>query len=84
MKKIKEGDIVKGKVISVTNDDNTNIMIAQMAKELFKKQRIIARLYDPELECVYHELNIDTICPAVLSIKEVSKLLGNSEKEENK
>jgi len=55
-----------------------------MAKELFKKQRIIARLYDPELECVYHELNIDTICPAVLSIKEVSKLLGNSEKEENK
>lgn len=80
-----EAEIEKASVvISVTNNDNTNIMIAQMAKELFKKEHVIARLYDPELECVYHELNIDTICPAILSIKEVNKLLDSSEKEENK
>ena len=63
-------------VISVTNNDNTNIMIAQIAKELFSIQQVIARLYDPERECVYREFGIDTICPAVLSAKEINKLLG--------
>lgn len=63
-------------VISVTNKDNTNIMVAQLAKEMFNIGRVIARLYDPECECVYREFGIDTICPAVLSTKEIDKLLG--------
>lgn len=62
-------------VISVTNNDNTNIMVAQLAKEIFGIQHVIARLYDPERECVYREFGIDTICPAVLSAKEIDKLL---------
>lgn len=62
-------------VISVTNNDNTNILVAQIAKEMFNIQRVIARLYDPECECVYQEFDINTICPAVLSAKEVDKLL---------
>ena len=68
-------------VISVTNKDNTNIMVAQLAKEMFNTERVIARLYDPECECVYREFGIDTICPAVLSTKEIDKLLGVSETE---
>ena len=62
-------------VIAVTNDDNTNIMIAQLARDMFNVKNVIARLYDPERETVYQELGIDTICPAVLSAKEVDKLL---------
>ena len=69
-------------VISVTNDDNTNIMIAQLARDMFHVNRVIARLYDPERESVYQELGIDTICPSVLSVKEVDKLLGKCEKEQ--
>ncbi len=69
-------------VVSVTNNDNTNIMVAQLAKELFNIQRVIARLYDHERECVYREFGIDTICPAVLSAKEISKLLDGIYKEE--
>ena len=65
-------------VISVTNEDNTNIMVAQLAKEMFNTERVIARLYDPESECVYQEFGIDTICPADLSTKEIDKLLGVS------
>ena len=67
-------------VVAVTNDDNTNIMIAQLARDLFHVKRVIARLYDPERESVYQELGIDTICPAVLSAKEVDKLLEKCEK----
>ncbi len=62
-------------VIAVTNDDNTNIMIAQIARDIFHVNRVIARLYDPECETVYQEFGIDTICPSVLSAKEIDKLL---------
>ncbi|MCL1835445.1 MAG: TrkA family potassium uptake protein [Oscillospiraceae bacterium] len=65
-------------VISVTNNDNTNIMVAQLAKEMYNIERVIARLLDPECEYVYREFDIDTICPAVLSAKEIDKLLGVS------
>ena len=64
-------------VIAVTNDDNTNIMVVQLAREMFHVSRVIARLYDPDRESVYQELGIDTICPAILSAKEVGNLLEN-------
>ena len=65
-------------VVAVTNDDNVNVMVAQLAREVFKVQEVIARLYDPERECVYQELDIETICPAVLSMKEIDKILGEN------
>ena len=70
-------------VVSVTNYDNTNILVAQIAKKMFGIERVIARLYDPERECVYHDFKIDTICPAVLSTKEIDKFLNIAETEEN-
>lgn len=77
---LQEADVEKADVVVVvTNNDNVNIMIAQIVKEIFKARRVIARLYDPERECVYREFGIDTICPAMLSAKEIEKLL-----EENK
>lgn len=68
-----------GTVIAVTNNDNVNVMVAQLARELFKVGEVIARLYDPERECVYQELGIETICPAVLSMKEIDKILGKNQ-----
>lgn len=69
-------------VIAVTNHDNTNIMVAQIARDLFGVERVIARLYDPESETVYRQLGIHTICPSVLSAKEIDKLLGESQTKE--
>ncbi len=69
-------------VIAVTNDDNTNITIAQIARDIFHVNRVIARLYDPECETVYQEFGIDTICPSVLSAKEIDKLLGAFHRKE--
>jgi len=63
-------------VITVTNHDNTNILVAQIAKEMFKIDQVVARLYDPERECVYHEFKIATISPATLSRKEIERYLG--------
>lgn len=72
-----EADIKNATVVAaVTNNDNTNILIAQLAKELFHLPHVIARLHDPEKECVYRELGIDTIFPGVLSAKEVDRILN--------
>lgn len=73
---LKDADISRASaVIAVTNHDNTNIMIAQIARDLFHIDKVIARLYDPERESVYQALGIKTICPAILSTKEVDKML---------
>jgi trk system potassium uptake protein TrkA len=69
-------------VVSVTNYDNTNILVAQYAKRMFGIEHVIARLYDPEKECVYQEFDIETIAPAILSIKEIDKLLSSSDEED--
>ena len=56
-------------VIAVTHDDNTNIMVAQMAKEIFHTPRVLARIYDPGREEVFTEqFDINTICPTNLTI----------------
>lgn len=76
---LQEAQIKKASVVvAVTNSDNANIMAAQIARELFQIKRVIARLYDPERECVYREFGIDTICPAILSAKEIDKILSKT------
>lgn len=73
---LKEADIKKADVvIAVTDNDNVNILIAQMAKSLFDINEVIARLYDSEKECVYKDDDINTIFPALLSAREVDRIL---------
>lgn len=68
-------------VVSVTNDDNTNIMVAQIARNVYHIPNVICRLYDPEREIVYKEFGIDTICPTVLSTREIDRLLDRAKGE---
>lgn len=76
---LQEAQIEKADVVVVvTNNDNVNVMIAQMAREVFQVQHVIARLYDPDRECTYRDFMIDTICPAVLSANEIDKLLAKT------
>lgn len=46
---------------AVTDDDNTNIMAAQVAKHVFNVPKVIARIYDPSRELTYHQLGLETI-----------------------
>lgn len=66
--------------IAVTNNDNANIMAAQIAKETFKVPKVILRIYDPIRAGAYKELGLTTLCPtevvAGLIEKEVSKKKG--------
>lgn len=62
-------------LIAVTDNDNTNIMLAQIAKEVFHVNKVIVRLYDPERQTVYARSGIETICPSLLSSREIDKIL---------
>lgn len=50
-------------LIATTHDDNVNLMVAQVAKNIFKTPLVMARVYDPKREQVYQRLGIKTICP---------------------
>lgn len=72
--KIDKADVV----IATTEDDNINVMIAQIAKKIYNVPCVLARLFEPARENIYREFGIETICPTILSaayFKE--KILGD-------
>ena len=56
-----------GCLLAVTEDDNVNLMVAQVAHEVFKVPRVMARVFDPRREQVYREFGIETISPTKLT-----------------
>lgn len=56
---IKEADIF----IAVSEEDNINIMAAQIAKQLFNVKKVIARVYKGEINEFYEEQGIEIIHP---------------------
>ncbi len=60
-------------VISVTGEDDDNLVICQMAKKRFKVARTIARINNPKNELLFQKLGIDiTVSPtrSILSLIE--------------
>ena len=50
-------------VAAVTNGDNSNILIARVARENFGIDKVVARIYDPQRAAVYQRLGIATVWP---------------------
>lgn len=46
---------------AVTNGDNSNIMIARVARERFNIGSVVARIYDPKRAEIYERLGIATV-----------------------
>ncbi|MFM7046916.1 MAG: potassium channel family protein [Actinomycetota bacterium] len=46
---------------AVTSGDNSNIMIARVARERFKVDSVVARIYDPKRAEIYERLGIATV-----------------------
>lgn len=55
-------------LVAVTEDDNINIMVCQVAKEIFKVPKVIARIYNPAREHVFHEFGLETVCPTEITV----------------
>ncbi len=61
--------------VAVTNGDNTNVMAAQVAREIFGVPRVIGRIYDPLREEIYRMLGVETICPTILGATKIKEAL---------
>jgi len=60
---LKEAGIEKAEVLTaVTDKDNTNIMICQIAQKLFNVPKVIARVNDPESVEIFNQLGLETAC----------------------
>ena len=65
-------------VAAVTPDDNINIMVCQIAKELFHVPIVLTRMYDPARQEIFSNFGISTVCSTNLTVNAVkSALVGN-------
>lgn len=62
-------------VAAVTNGDNSNILVARVARENFAIERVVARIYDPRRAAIYQRLGIATVAPALWTTERVLRRL---------
>lgn len=61
--------------VAVTNGDNTNVMAAQVVREIFGVPQVICRIYDPLREQIYRMLGLETICPTLWGANRIKEIL---------
>jgi len=62
-------------VAAVSPDENMNIMVSQIAKEIFHVPRVIPRVYDPERDIFFQQLGLNTMCLTGIAVVQVKKIL---------
>ena len=60
---------------ALTEDDNTNIMVCQIAREIFNVPKIIARIFDPLREDIFSRFDIQAVCPTNITVSSVYAML---------
>jgi trk system potassium uptake protein TrkA len=74
--RIKQADLL----VACTENDNVNMMVAQIARDIFHVPKVLARVFDPDRASIYQDLKIDTICPTQLSVIQFrQEILGGRE-----
>lgn len=68
--------------VSVTPDDNINIMACQIAKEFYKVPRVLARIYNPSREHIFHHFGLDTFCPTKITVEAMTALVIDAKRNE--
>ena len=64
-------------VAAVSEDDSVNLMAAQIAKSIFRREKVICRVSDPHLQMLYHKTyELETVCPTVLTEQAVFRALA--------
>lgn len=62
-------------VCVVTDDDNLNIMVSQLCKNIYKIEKVFTRISDPEKEHIYSGMGLNTICPTNNTIETLVGLI---------
>ena len=62
-------------VAAVTSGDNSNIMVARIARETYGVDRVVARIYDPGRAAIYQRLGIPTVATVSWTTDQVLRRL---------
>ena len=70
---VEEADVL----CAVTNQDSSNLMIAEVGRKLFEVPYVLARLYNPDRTNAYLQLGLDYVCGTSLVAEEMySKVMA--------
>lgn len=61
--------------VAVTSGDNTNIVGARTAKEIYRVPYVVARIYDPRRAEIYRDLGIVTVASVQWTVGQIRRLL---------
>jgi trk system potassium uptake protein TrkA len=59
-------------VVCSTDGDNTNIVVAQIARKQFEVPKVVVRVLDPYRADWYREQGLHTVCPTQVAIEMLS------------
>jgi len=65
--------------VAVTSGDNSNVVSAMVAKQVFRVPQVVARIYDPRRAEIYRRLGVQAVASVTWSVHEVLALLLHSE-----
>jgi|SRR5579859_1347131 len=61
--------------VAVTAGDNSNIVGARIAKEVYRVPLVVARIYDPRRADIYRELGIPTVASVRWTVHQIERML---------
>ena len=66
-------------VAAVTDDDNVNVMVSQIAKKLYSVGRVLTRISDPDKVDTFAQMGFEVICPTAVAAAAARQLLNGGE-----
>lgn len=66
-------------VVACTRSDETNALVARIARNIYKVPRVIARLYDVRKADIYNSLGIQTLSTTAWGVQRVQEILSYSQ-----
>ncbi len=70
-------------ICAVTQNDNINIMVAQIAQDVFNVGKIITRIFNPISREVFEEFGLNTICSTELTVEAFLRKIAGEKDERN-
>lgn len=67
---------------AVTPDDNVNLMVAQIARELFRIPKVLVRISDPKRGKVFFRYGLHIVCPTSLTVGAMCSVLYEEDEEQ--
>jgi trk system potassium uptake protein TrkA len=61
--------------VACTPGDNRNIAACQVAREMFRVPKVVARINDPLRGEIFRDLGLETVCPTIVGAEMVREAL---------